>query len=127
MSQSYIEVTPEKFKEFIDFEIEGPFQMLNLLKFKEKVNETGTSGAEAYLEYMKAATPFFQDSKAKIIFNGKPMFNIIGPENHLEWDKVLIVEYASKQDFLGMITKEGYPGHLRTRALEDSRLILCTS
>ncbi len=127
MNTTYIGVTPEQFREFTALEIEGPFQMLNLLKFKDKVEETGTSGSEAYAQYLQAVVPFFQASGASIVYHGKPLLGVIGPQNTLEWDKVLIVEYATKDNFLKMITAEGYPGNLRSRALEDSRLILCTS
>ena len=66
----------------------------------------------------------YKNSGAKVVFSGNAKFNLIGPSN-LEWDKVLIVEYASKKDFLNMITTEGYPAKMRKIALEDSRLIFC--
>jgi len=49
---------------------------------------------------------------------------LIGPQE-LEWDKILIVEYAKKSDFINMITTEGYPAEMRKSAIEDSRLIFC--
>jgi len=125
MSDTHIEVTPEQLQKFVELPVDGAFQMLNLLKFKEKVDDGDTSGEEAYVEYMKAVMPFFQKSKAKISFMGKPMLTIIGPQGEQEWDKVLIVEYASKQHFIDMISAEGYPQHLRSRALVNSRLIVC--
>ncbi|MBQ4822546.1 hypothetical protein [Aquimarina sp. MMG016] len=125
MSDTYTGVTPKQFHDFTALPVEGSFQMLNLLKFKDKVEETETSGAEAYAVYMNAVMPFFMASKARVIYQGKPMFNLIGPDGDKEWDKVLIVEYASKEDFIGMITTKGYPAEMRSRALEDSRLILC--
>ncbi|GAA4271864.1 hypothetical protein U6A24_22440 [Aquimarina gracilis] len=124
MSTKYIGVTTEQFQTFSQLPVEGPFQMLNLLKFKDKVEETGTTGAEAYAQYMKAVIPFFQASKAKVVYQGKPQFTLIGPEDEKEWDKILIIEYASKEDFIKMITAEGYPAKMRSQALEDSRLIL---
>ncbi len=125
MNEKHIEVTPEQIQGFAELPVDGAFQMLNLLKFKEKVVDAEVSGKEAYAEYMQAVVPFFQKSNAKIVFMGKPMLTIIGPQNELEWDKVLIVEYASKEDFINMISSKEYPSHLRSRALEDSRLILC--
>ncbi len=125
MDHKYVGVTPEQFHKFSTVSEKGPLQMLNLLKFKDKVEETGTTGEEAYALYMQAVVPFFQQSKAKIIYQGRPVFGFIGPSDDLEWDKVLIVEYATKEDFLNMITAEGYPAKLRSQALEDSRLILC--
>ncbi|WP_378174688.1 hypothetical protein [Aquimarina sp. SS2-1] len=127
MTNTFTGITQKQFHDFMEFEVDGPFQMINLLKFKDKVEETETTGAEAYAQYMNAILPFFQDTSAKVIYQGKPLFGLIGPENTIEWDKILIVEYESKQEFIGMITREGYPADMRSRALSDSRLILCTS
>lgn len=127
MQNTYITLHAEQFKAFKKLPLEGAFQMLNLLKFKEKVEETGNTGAEVYLQYTEALMPFFQKTNAKIIYQGKPLFNLIGPEEGIEWDKLLIVEYAGKEEFIKMITSEGYPGRIRDLALEDSRLIVCTT
>ena len=125
-SETYTGVSNEQFQEFASTPIEGAFQMLNLLKFKDIIEETGKSGEEGYHNYMKAVMPFFQASNAKLIYQGKPLFSLIGPEEK-EWDKVLIIEYPSKADFIKMITAEGYPAAMRRQALADSRLILCKS
>lgn len=125
MLATYFEAEKEQFMEFLQRPIDTPLQMLNLLKFKDKVEETALTGAEQYKKYMIAAAPFFQKANAKILYNGTPKFTIIGPPNQLEWDKVLIVEYATKADFVNMVTQKEYPGHLRKMALIDSRLIFC--
>ncbi|MHA7057126.1 hypothetical protein ACWGOQ_0007905 [Aquimarina sp. M1] len=127
MDITYTGITQKQFHDFMELPIDGSFQMINLLKFKENVKETGTTGAQAYAEYMNAIIPFFQKTKAKVVYQGKPIFGLIGPENTVEWDKILIVEYESKQEFIEMITKKEYPAEMRSRALADSRLIMCTS
>ncbi len=127
MPDKYLDLSKEQFIAFTKIPINTPLQMVNLLKFKTTVGETEVTGAEQYSNYMKAAMPFFQKSSAKIIFNGRPQFTLIGPSNNLEWDKILIVEYATKDDFVKMVTSEGYPAELRKLALSDSRLIFCTS
>jgi uncharacterized protein (DUF1330 family) len=99
--------------------------MLNLLKFKEEVPETGLSGAKSYNEYMKATTPFFAKAGAEVLYMGKPKTMLIGPEDENLWDKILLVKYNTISGFLGMVQAEGYPSHLRKQALEDSRLIHC--
>ncbi len=123
--EKYLDLTKDQFKAFMALPIDVPLQMLNLLKFRDKVENTEISGAERYKEYMKATVPFFVKSKAKVNFYGDAKFNLIGP-SELEWDKVLIVEYASKNDFINMITTEGYPSEMRKSAIENSRLIFCT-
>ena len=124
--KKYPDITREQFKLIVDWDNSRPIQMLNLLKFKTKIEGSEITGAAQYKKYMKAAMPFFQMVKAKVLYYGSPILSIIGPIES-EWDKVLIVEYANKSDFLNMITAEAYPAHLRAAAIEDSRLILCTS
>ena len=124
--KKYPDITKEQFKMIVDWDQDKPIQMLNLLKFKVKVEGTETSGAAQYKNYMKAAMPFLQQANAKVLYYGSPELSIIGPLES-EWHKVLIVEYAHKSHFLNMIKAPAYPAHLRAAAIEDSRLILCTS
>jgi hypothetical protein len=123
--QSYLEINQEQFKAFAQLPMDIPVVMLNLLKFKDEVVETGLSGAASYKEYMKQAMPFFVKANAEVLFLGKPKTMLIGPEDAEKWDKVLLIKYKSIADFLAMVKAEGYPAHLRTQALEDSRLIHC--
>ena len=57
--QSYVEINEQQFKVFVKLPSNTPVVMLNLLKFKDAVVETGLSGEESYKAYMKAASPFF--------------------------------------------------------------------
>jgi len=125
MLEKHLDMTREQFKAFAALPIDGPLLMLNLLKFKDKVEETGETGEIAYKKYMKAVNPFFIKSKAKVRCLGKPSFTLIGPMDEELWDKILIVEYEKKEDFVNMITTEGYPAGIRKQALVDSRLVFC--
>ena len=122
---SHHKINQEQLKAFSLLPVDKPVVMMNLLKFKDRVAETGLSGAESYKEYMKAAIPFFQKANAEILYMGKPQRILIGPEDEALWDKILLVKYNSTADFLGMIKAEGYPTHLRDQSLQDSRLIQC--
>jgi len=123
--ESYLEINQEQFKAFAQLPSDTTVVMLNLLKFKNKVFETGLSGADSYKEYMRQAAPFFEKMDAEILFLGKPQTMLIGPEDEGLWDKVLLIKYNSIADFLKMVQAEGYPSHLRKQALDDSRLIHC--
>lgn len=125
MEKGHLEINSEQFKAFAALPRDTPVVMLNLLKFKDKVSETGMSGAEWYKEYMRQAAPFFTKANAEILFLGKAKTMLIGPINTDLWDKVLLIKYNSITDFLAMIQADGYPSHLRAQALEDSRLIHC--
>ncbi len=126
MNQYFEDISKEQFKAFLALPIDQPLQMLNLLRFKDKVTDTGISGKEQYQIYLRATTPFFEKANAKVIFIGKPEFTLIGPTEN-EWDKVLIVRYETKKDFMDMVLSDGYPSDLRRKAILDSRLIFCTS
>jgi hypothetical protein len=106
------------------FSEEQPVFMLNYLKYKDVVEETGKTGTETYEAYLKAAVPFFEHIDAEIIFKGKPVATILGPEEEL-WDEVLIVHYATKYEFFKLAQAKDYPQELRASALSDSRLIFC--
>lgn len=127
MENNFVYASPKQIQDLANVPDQTPFQVLNLLKFKEKLEGSEISGAEAFNIYMQAAMPFFQKFDARVVYDGTLTFTFIGPDDDVEWDKVFIVEYASKKDFIGMIMSEGYPTHLRSQALQDSRLILCTS
>ncbi len=125
--QTYLEINQEQFKAFAQLPMGTPVVMLNLLRFKDAVVETGLSGAESYKMYMKQAMPFFAKANAEVLFLGKPQTMLIGPEDEALWDKVLLIKYNTIADFLDMVQAEGYPAHLRKQALSDSRLIQCKS
>lgn len=123
---AFLEINEEHFRAFVKLPKDTSVVMLNLLKFKELVTETGLSGADSYKEYMKKAAPFFINAEAEILFMGKENTMLIGPEDEELWDKILLIKYKTISDFLEMIQAEGYPSHLRNQALEDSRLIHCS-
>ncbi len=124
--QYYLKMNPGQVSGFAKSAPENPVVMLNLVKYKALVPETGMTGKESYKEYMRQATPFFIKAKAEIAFYGSPKHMLIGPEEDTLWDDVLIVKYNSVSDFMTMIMAKGYPSDLREQALEDSRLIHCT-
>lgn len=119
----FLEMTREAFLEFEKLPLEVPIQMVNLLKFRVQISGS-VGGASKYEAYLKAAKPFFSKSDMKILFFGSVQKTMIGPEE--EWDKILIVEYASKADFLNAVRRKGYPSEMRLAALADSRLFCCT-
>lgn len=104
-----------------------PIIMLNLLKFKDKVEESGETGQEAYQKYGASVAPYLEKSGGKIIWSGTPMKILIGPEedNFDNWDEMLLVEYPNVAAFLSMVREPDYPHHERSKALDDSRLIAC--
>lgn len=125
--EAHITINPAEFQRFKDEVGNHPITMLNLLKYKEQVKETGETGKVAYGKYMNAAAPFLKSVGAEVLFFGAPKHMVIGPSDEELWDAVLLVRYNSFTDFMSMVKAEGYPAHLRDRALRDSRLIHCKS
>ncbi len=126
-SKSYLKVNREQIKLLHSVPKDQEIVMLNLLKYKKKVAATGLSGEASYTLYLKAATPFFKKITAEILFFGKPQLTLIGPEDETLWDAMILVKYDTPIDFFNIARAEGYPTELREQALEDSRLICCSS
>ena len=125
--QTYLKVNRDNMKALFELPDDQELMMMNFLRFKDAVTETGLSGEASYREYMKAATPFFKLAKAEVVFFGRPQSTLIGPEEEALWDDVLIVKYNTTSSFLKMVQEDQYPSELREQALLDSRLIYCKS
>jgi len=91
MENVFLDISKEGLEALKAFPEDKPIQMLNLLKFKTLVPETGHSGKEQYAIYMKKAEKYMAQVDANIIFLGHVKHNIIGPTDGLEWDKIFIV------------------------------------
>lgn len=132
--KSYLEATPEAGKAFYQkFHRKGRIVMLNLLRFKEVADYAGKqalkpaeeiSGEEAYGLYMKHTLPLLKEAGSRVIYYGKSLDFLIGP-NDEKWGAVLLVEHESVEKFIAFSQSPDYlktAGH-RTAALEDSRLL----
>lgn len=100
--------------------------MLNLVKLKTQATYADgrqATGAEAYAAYGRESAPFFHGQGGQIIWRGKPMYPLIGPE-HETWDLGFIAAYPSKDAFIGMVKDPGYQAvvYHRQAAVETSRL-----
>lgn len=119
-----LDPTREQFKAFLtQYPDNKPVSMINLIKFKAKVEDSDLTGEEQYKIYGEQAQPFFEKVGGKIIFRGNPTMYLIGDESDIHWDLVLIAWYPNKNAFYEMVKMEGYPAELRTKALENSKLI----
>ena len=113
---AHLEGTKDQMKEFLKLPVEGPIHMLNMLRYKKD------GGQETYMKYSDNTKPLLEARGGKIVSSWSPRMTVIGDER---WDWIFIVEYPSKDVFFDMITSEEYQSgvHLRTEALEDSRLV----
>lgn len=118
----FIEPTGEQIRELVGSAQQGPVVMLNLLKFK------ADGGEASYRRYGEAVLPIVGKLGGRLLWQGRADSVVIGDTAADGWDAVALVEYPSRQAFIGMVTSTEYQAiaGLRADALADSRLIACT-
>lgn len=133
MTQGYIAPTDKSAVAMFKRGLEGEIVMLNLLRFREQADYSGSpdlapeqpvSGADAYKKYMAHAGPILAKRGGELMFAGEAGHFFIGPHDE-RWDLALLVKYPSQDTFLAFTEDKEYlagVGH-RTAALEDSRLL----
>lgn len=109
---------------------QNPIVMLNLIRYQDTALAGHTcedmTGEEAYTEYVRRLESMNDhDFPGNIIWDGEGHATIIGPADE-SWDRILLIAYASVDDFRRMANSEIYAtaGPARTAAVLDSRLIL---
>ena len=131
--KTYIEPTQESGRAFFMRGIAGKVVMLNLLRYREIADYSGTpelapdepvTGEAAYRLYMEHTMPHLEKSGGKLLFFGRGGSFLIGPARE-RWDAAMLVEQSSPSAFMEFASNAEYLagiGH-RTAALEDSRLL----
>jgi len=114
-SEQVERLNKEAFAAFAGRADEGPVFMLNLLAFKPD------GGRESYERYGEAVAPILAKAGGRPVYAGRPAAALIGERS---WDLVIVVEYPTRQAFLGMITSPEYQeiAHLRTEGLLRAEL-----
>lgn len=97
---------PEQAMAFFGAPEDGPFVMVNLLKFKAKAeyadgSEAHLSGAEAYARYGMEVRKMVEALGGKIRFNAVVTGLMLGEVEEL-WDMVALAEYPSLASFRAM-------------------------
>ncbi len=101
---------PEQAMAFFTAEEDGPFVMVNLLKFKLKAEyEDGSNahltGAEAYALYGEGVRQLVESLGGRIRYSGQVTSLLIGEVEDL-WDAVALAEYPSLAVFRAMAMSE---------------------
>lgn len=96
----------EQFNDFFGAAEDGPFVMVNLLKFREKAEyEDGSdnhlSGREAYARYGAVVTGLIEALGGRIRYSGAVTGLLLGEVEDL-WDAVALAEYPSLAAFQAM-------------------------
>lgn len=98
----------DQMKDFFGAPEDGPFVMVNLLKFRPKAayadgSDGQLSGEEAYLRYALEVSKLIHNLGGRMIFTGAVTGLMIGDVDEL-WDAVALVEYPSLKAFREMAT-----------------------
>ncbi len=105
-----VKTNEDQFQELVANTNEGPFVMLNLLKFKND------GGRAAYFRYIKESAPFVEGVGAKLLYFGKAKELLNGIET---WDIVMLVQYPSRKAFLKMVNN---PDYLKVHSFREEAL-----
>jgi len=102
---------PAQIQAFFGQPEDGPFVMVNLLKFKPKAeyadgSPSDLTGAEAYALYGDGVSRLVESIGGRIRFSGRVTDLMIGEVEEL-WDMVALAEYPSLKAFQEMATSPG--------------------
>lgn len=103
---------PEQAQAFFTAAEDGPFVMINLLKFKAKADypdgsDAELTGAEAYQRYGLAVREYIEKVGGTAGYAGRVTGLMLGEVDEL-WDMVALAEYPSLAAMLAMIQDPGY-------------------
>ena len=112
--------SPEQMTGFFGAVEDGPFVMVNLLKFKPKATypdgrDDHLTGAEAYARYGQAVAQLLERHGGRLRYSARVSDLMIGACDPL-WDAVALAEYPSYAAFRAMATSPDY------QAIEVHRL-----
>jgi uncharacterized protein (DUF1330 family) len=97
--------TPQRAMEFFGGAEDGPFVMVNLLKFHDRAQyedgDRGLTGLEAYMLYGEGVRKLVQGLGGRVRFQGRVTGLMLGEVEEL-WDVVALAEYPSLEAFRNM-------------------------
>ncbi len=108
------EPTPGQLEEMTSADLDSPFDMVNLLKYRTKAiyeseieNALGRTGREAYNEYAKVVLPKIIALGGRLTYRGACDHHFVGDESQ-DYDELIIVRYPSRRAYLDMFNSPDY-------------------
>ncbi len=107
-----INPTPEQAMAFFGGQEDGPFVMVNLLRFKDRAeypdgSDAHLPGVAAYLRYGMAVRAFIEKVGGTAGYAGPVTGLMLGEVEEL-WDMVALAEYPSLAAMMEMVRDPGY-------------------
>lgn len=110
-----------------------PMHLLNLVRFRDKAAyaedhpnaSLGMTGEQAFGEYFRTITPFFERMGVTIVWKGKLGLTMTGPDGQY-WDLGFVAAFPRASGFLELVTDPEYRAGVvvhRSAAVLDSRLV----
>ena len=120
----------EQIEELMKGPADQPVVMVNLLKFKERADESegDASGQVAYGRYAEQMRKVVESQGGRFIWAGRVDSKVIGEDGDPEFDVVALVEYPSRQKFLEIVGSQKVReiGEHRSAGLDMQWLIATT-
>lgn len=120
----------EQIEELLKGPADQPVVMVNLLKFKERADESegDSSGQQAYGRYAEQMRKVVESQGGRFIWAGRVDSKVIGEDGDPEFDVVALVEYPSRQKFLEIVGSQKVReiGEHRSAGLDMQWLIATT-
>ena len=120
----------ERIEELMKGPADQPVVMVNLLKFKERADESegDATGQVAYGRYVEQMRKFVESQGGRFIWAGRVDSQVIGEDGDPKFDVVALVEYPSRQKFLEIVgsQKVSEIGDHRSAGLEMQWLLATT-
>lgn len=119
--------TPDQARDFFNAPDQGPFVMVNLLRFKARAEypagdpgaeDPHLTGAEAYMRYGVAVASMVEALGGRIVYSGAVTGLLLGEVEDM-WDMVALAEYPSLSAFLEMTR---HPDYARIAVHRDAGL-----
>jgi uncharacterized protein (DUF1330 family) len=103
---------PEQIAAFFGGAEDGPFVMINLLKFKERAeypdgSDAELSGRDAYARYGAAVQACLASVGGKQVYAGAVTDLMLGEVGEL-WDMVALAQYPSRAAMMAMVQSPEY-------------------
>ena len=115
------EPTNAQLQEMASLDLESPFDMINLLKYRpiaiyqsDAENSKGRTGREAYNEYGMVVYPKIIELGGSLAYRGSCDHLFVGDDKQ-DYDELIVVHYPSRKAYLDMFYSPEYQRAIRHR------------